>query len=146
MLVTVEPVTVQTAGVVELKVVVRFEVAVALTVVVPPTVRVVGLKVIVPMDWLLLPIIIFWMTCVAALKFTLPVWSAAMVHVPALILVTVEPLMVQTAGVVELKVTARPELAVALAVEVPPTVRDVGLNVSVLMVWLVLPTAIFWVT
>ena len=47
--------------------------------------------------------------------------------------VTVEPLIVQTAGVVELKVTARPEVAVALAVVVPPTLTVAGVKLIVLM-------------
>ena len=46
------PLTVQMLGVVELKVTASLEVAVALTVVVPPTRRLVGLKEIVPMVWL----------------------------------------------------------------------------------------------
>ena len=47
----------------------------------------------------------------------LPGWSALIVQVPVVTSVTVEPLTVQTAGVVELKVTARPEEAVALTRE-----------------------------
>ena len=39
-----------------------------------------------------------------------------MLHVPAAISVTVVPDTVQTAGVVDAKVTGRPELAVALVV------------------------------
>jgi hypothetical protein len=39
------------------------------------------------------------------------------------------PLTVQTAGVVEVKVTAKPDVAVALAVVVPPTTNVVGVNV-----------------
>jgi hypothetical protein len=69
-----------------------------------------------------------------------------MVHVPALAPVTVEPLTVQTAGVVELNVTARPDVAVALAVVVPPTASVAGAKVIAPMVWLVLPIVIFWVT
>ena len=56
---------------------------------------------------------------------------AVMVHSPALTPVTVLPLTVQTAGVVELKLTARPEVAVALAVVVPLTAREVGVKVMV---------------
>ena len=50
--VTVLPKTEQMVGVVLLKVTARLEVAVALTVVVPPNTSVVGLKVIVPIVWL----------------------------------------------------------------------------------------------
>ena len=45
-----------------------------------------------------------------------------MVQVPAVTPVTVVPEMVQIAGVVELRVTASAELAVALSVPVPPMV------------------------
>jgi hypothetical protein len=133
-LVTVEPLTVQTAGVVELKVTARPELAVALTVEVPASASVAGAKVIVPMVWLALPIVIFWVTCVAALYVEFPAWSAATVQVPADTPLTIESTTVQTAGVVELKVTARPELAVALAVVVPPTASVAGVNVNVPMV------------
>jgi hypothetical protein len=56
------------------------------------------------------------------------------------------PLTVQTAGVAELKVTASPELAVAAAVAVPPTVNVAGVNVMTPMVWLVLFTVMLPVT
>jgi hypothetical protein len=49
--------------------------------------------------------------------------------------VTVLPATVQKAGVEELKLTARPEVAVALAVVVPLTARVVGLKVTVPMDW-----------
>ena len=39
------------------------------------------------------------------------------------------PLTVQTVGVVEVKVTAKPDVAVALAVVVPPAANVVGLKV-----------------
>ena len=67
-------------------------------------------------------------------------------QVPAAIPVIVVPLTVQTAGVVELKMTPSPEVAVALAVVVPLTDRVVGLKVIVPIVWLVLSTLMFWVT
>jgi hypothetical protein len=70
----------------------------------------------------------FPLTWEAALKMALPAWLALMVQVPAATPVTVEPLTLQTAGVVELNVTARPEVAVALAVVVPPTARVAGLK------------------
>jgi hypothetical protein len=44
-----------------------------------------------------------------------PAWLAVMEHVPAAMIVTVLPATVQTPVVVEVKVIARPELAVALA-------------------------------
>ena len=43
----------------------------------------------------------------------MPAWLATMVQVPAATSVSVVPLTVQVLGVVELKVTARPELALA---------------------------------
>jgi hypothetical protein len=60
-----------------------------------------------------------------------------MVHVPAVTPVTVEPLVpltVQTPVVRELKVTDRPDVAVALAVVVPFTARVAGLKLIVPMV------------
>ena len=50
---------------------------------------------------------------------TLPPWLAAMVHVPLVTGVTVLPLMVQTARVLLVSVTAKLELAVAVQVLVP---------------------------
>ena len=46
----------------------------------------------------------------------LPAWVAWMVQAPAAISVTVAPETVQTGAVVEAKLTARPEEAVALTV------------------------------
>ena len=43
----------------------------------------------------------------------LPAWLAAMVQVPGATIVTVVPVTVQTVPVLELKLTGRPELAVA---------------------------------
>ena len=73
----------------------------------------------------------------------MPAWFAAIVHVPAATLVTVLPLTVHLLVVVLVNVTARPEVAVALAVVVgPPTARVAGVKVKpiVPMVWLALPT------
>ena len=68
MAVTVEPLTVQTAGVKELKATTgRPEVAVALAVVVPPTLSVAGVKVIGPMLCDPLPIVMSCVTRVAGL-------------------------------------------------------------------------------
>ncbi len=47
----------------------------------------------------------------------LPAWLAWIVQVPVVTRWTVEPLTVQTPVVVELKLTARPELAVALTLK-----------------------------
>lgn len=76
----------------------------------------------------------------------MPVWVAVMVQVPGLTPVTVVPLTVQTAGVVEAKATVRPEETVALAVTVLPTVRVEGVKPMAPMVWLPLPTVMFCVT
>ena len=68
----------------------------------------------------------------------LPAWSAAMVQVPADTPETVLPLVPlteQTEGVFVVKVTARPEVAEALAVVVPPTFRVGGVNVIAPIVW-----------
>src|SRR6185369_969179 len=62
-------------------------------------------------------------------------WLAAMVQVPAAMALTVEPLMVQIVGVLLVKATARPEVAVALTVVVPPTLTVVGLKLTGPMVW-----------
>ena len=56
-----------------------------------------------------------------------------MVHVPAVTIVAVVRLTVQTAGVSEVNVTANPELADALSVRVLPTVC-VGIVLKV-MLW-----------
>ena len=73
----------------------------------------------------------------------LPNWFAAIAQVPALTPVTVLPLTVQTPVVNELKLTARPEEAVALAVVVPPTPRVLGLKLMTPIFWLALPTVRF---
>ncbi len=49
---------------------------------------------------------------------------------------TVLPLTVQTLDVVEVKLTARPEVAVALTVLVPPTAKALGVKLMAPMVWL----------
>lgn len=54
------------------------------------------------------------LTAVAAKKLALPDWLALTVQLPTLTKVSVVPLTVQTAGVVDANVIARPELAVAL--------------------------------
>jgi hypothetical protein len=117
--VTVLPLTVQIDAVVEVKVTASAELAVALSVPVPPTVTAGAVpKVIV---WLAGVIAMVCVTCGAAAKFVLPAWFAATTQDPAETPVTVLPLTVQIVAVVEVKVTARAELAVALSVPVPPT-------------------------
>jgi hypothetical protein len=58
-----------------------------------------------------------WLTGVAAAQLELPGCVALIVQVPAATIVTVDPDKVQTAVVVEAKVTASPEVAVALTVK-----------------------------
>lgn len=57
---------------------------------------------------------------------------------PTFTAVTVLPAIVQTVGVVLAKVTARPELAVALTVLVPPYCKVAGEKPPAVMVWLAL--------
>ena len=59
-------------------------------------------------------------------------------QVPAFTPFTVRPLIVQMEIVEEVNVTARPELAVALSVPVPPT--DTEGAVPNVIVWLFFPT------
>jgi hypothetical protein len=74
----------------------------------------------------------------------LPAWFAATTQEPTATPVTVLLLTVQIDGVVEVKVTARPEVAVALTVPVPPTVTA-GAAPKVI-VWLAGLTVMFCVT
>ncbi len=53
----------------------------------------------------------------------MPAWFAATMQVPMALALTVLPVTLQIAGVVELNVTGRPELAVATSVPVPPKAR-----------------------
>lgn len=63
------------------------------------------------------------LTGTAAVKLESPAWLATTVHVPALSRLSALPLTVHTAGVLDAKLTARPELAVAArATGVLPTV------------------------
>jgi hypothetical protein len=115
----VVPDTEQTAGVVEAKLTGRPEVAVAESATVPPT------------DWAAIaPKVMvcdfaftakLWETGAAALYEPLPAWVAWMVQVPVAISEAVVPETEQTAGVVEAKLTGRPEVAVAESATVPPT-------------------------
>ena len=69
-----------------------------------------------------------------------------MVQVPAERALTVAPLTPQTSGVVELKLTVSPEVAVALAVVVPPTASVAGLKETAPMLCAALPIMMFCVT
>ena len=62
----------------------------------------------------------------AGSKLVLPAWSAAIVQEPAATPVTVVPETVQTEEVREVKVTASPEVLVALTVAAPPTLTPEG--------------------
>ena len=50
-------------------------------------------------------------------------------------MVTVVPVIVQTVGVVDVKITGRAEVAVTLTVVVPPTLTDVGEKLIAPTVW-----------
>lgn len=63
-------------------------------------------------------------TGVAAAYVLLPACEAVIEQVPAAIKVAVVPLTVQTVCVVEAKLTAKPEVAVAVSVSVVPTVCE----------------------
>jgi hypothetical protein len=76
--------------------------------------------------------------------FVLPAWFAATTQDPAATPVTVLPLTEQIVAVVELNVTAKVELAVALSVPVPPTVTAGA--VPKVIVWLAGLTVMVWVT
>jgi len=142
--VTVEPDTVHTAGVVEPKLTVRPEDAVALTAngAVPN-----GWFESVPKAMVWLPFVTWklWFTAVASAQLVLPPCVAWMVQMPAATSVTVEPDTVQTAGVVEPKLTVKPEDAVALTAKgaVPNGWFE---SVPKAMVWLPFVTWKLWFT
>ena len=74
----------------------------------------------------------------------LPAWLAAIVHVLAVMPVTVLPLTVQTLVVVEVNVTGLPDAPpVAETVPMPPTL-NVG-AMPKLIVWLPRPMVKLWV-
>ncbi len=76
----------------------------------------------------------------AALVLALPAWSASMVQVPAVTKVKAPPeVIVQTPVVDEVKLTVKPEVAVALSVGVVPKFCAPGL--AKVMVWLALGVA-----
>ena len=66
----------------------------------------------------------------------MPTWLAAMVQVPGATPLTVLPDTLQMPVVVEERVTARPEVAVALALVAPPTASEAGEKPMAPMVWL----------
>lgn len=113
--VTVAPDTVQTVVVVEAKLTARPDEAIALTLNGDAPSERLGRapKVMVwfpRVTWKL------WFTGAAAAQLALPACAALMVQAPAAASVTVAPDTVHTAGVVDPKLTARPEDAVALTV------------------------------
>ena len=67
-----------------------------------------------------------------------PAWLALMVQIPTPSAVTKLPLTVQTPVVAELKVGERPEVAIALAVVLPPIDNVAEEKLIVPIVWLVL--------
>jgi len=110
------PETVHTVGVAEAKLTGMPELAVAVSVTWPAVFAVFGIAVKV-MVWLAGVTVKLWLTDGAEAHLgLLPACVAWMVHVPTDSNVTVDPEMVQTDVVCELKLTARPELAVALTV------------------------------
>ncbi len=75
------------------------------------------------MVWVALLMVMLAVTCGAALMLSLPAWSAVRVQVPAATMVRVAPLVplvVQMLGLVEAKVTGKPDEAVAVRVIVFP--------------------------
>jgi len=76
-----------------------------------------------------------WFTGVAAAQLALPAWVAWIVHVPTPTSVTAAADTVQTDGVVEAMLTARPELAVALTAN-GAALKSWLDSVPKLMVWL----------
>jgi hypothetical protein len=111
--VTILPETVQTAVEVELKLTGSVDVAVAASVTVPePNATLLSVpKVMVCEAGVTLKL---WTTLGAAVKFELPGWLAVMEHVPAAVVLTTDPATVQTPVVVEVNVTGRFDVAVAV--------------------------------
>jgi len=130
----VAPETVQTDGVVEAKLTANPELADAIRATWPPTVWAgIAANVMVWVAWLTAKLCD---TGVAALNLASPAWDAWMVQVPAATRFAVAPDTVQTAGVVDAKLTANPELAKAVSVTVPPTVwAGMAPNVMVCVAW-----------
>src|SRR5262249_12523832 len=117
-IVTIGPTTVQMAGVSELNETARPELAVACTAngVLPYLLDDGAGNVIA---WALPAVTAKLRVTVGADAYAaLPAWSASIVHVPAPTSVTVDPATLHTPGVPEPNDTGRPELAVALTVNV----------------------------
>lgn len=114
----------QTVVIVVVKVTTKPEVALALRLALAPT-TIAGAapKVIV---WLPLPIRKLCVICGAALLLLSPDWSAARVQVLAVTPLTVLPDTVQLRGVMLLKLTVSPEVAVALILALAPTTTAGG--------------------
>jgi len=141
--VTVDPDTVHTGAVCELKLTARPEVAVALTgkAAVPNGSLGSAPKVMV---WLPCVTWKLWFTGVAAAQLLLPAWVAWIVQVPTDTSVTVELDTVHTAVVCELKLTDSPELAVALTVGAVPIAAFE--SAPKMIVWLPCVTWKLWFT
>ena len=86
-----------------------------------------------------------WGTSSAACQLVSPPWEAVIEQVPMVWRVTVVPATVQTGRVVEAKLTARPEEAVAPMVN-GGSLRALPASGPKVMVWLPMPTAKPWVT
>jgi hypothetical protein len=142
--VTVVPDTVQTDEVVEAKLTANPELALALTAngAAPNTWPDSAPNV---MAWLPGVTAKLWLTGVAELQFVLPPCVAWIVHVPTATSVTVAPDAVHTDAVVEAKLTANAELAVALTVNgaAPNAWPDSAPNV---IAWLPGVTVKLWLT
>jgi hypothetical protein len=125
--VAVVPLTVQTVCVVDAKLTVSPELAVAANVRGVPTVCVAGVaKVIVCAAGVAASTVKLLVTGAAAAYVLLPACEAVIEQVPTAKNVTVVPLTVQTVCVVDEKLTARPEVAVAANVRDVPTVCVAG--------------------
>src|SRR5438445_4147884 len=97
------------------------------------------------MVWLAFVTWKLWLTCLYTTLFLSPACVARMVQVPTATSVTVEPDTVQTEVVCELKLTGKPELAVALTVNgALPNNRFA--SAPKVMVWLACVTWKLWLT
>ena len=81
--------------------------------------RVVAVEVALSVAWLALLMVMLLLTCEAAAKVPLPAWFALMVQVPAVRMLTVVPLTVQTLVVLEVKATVNIEVDEALTMKLP---------------------------
>jgi hypothetical protein len=122
--VSVLPLTVQTAGVLEAKLTGRLELAVAESAGgAVPRVRLPGLLKEITWACGAFDTVMATVTAGAAAVVALPAWLALMEQVPAVTKASVLPLTVHTLGVLDVKLTARPEVATAdsAGVDVPMT-------------------------